>query len=131
MTVLVDTARHAALAKGAAQPAGNGQKLSPGFILASDFAVTFVAVTAVVFIAAAVAASRRARRVTRQADGAPAARRGRRAAARGGRRLMATTARKTGSGTAPPPEPDTSQTGTADGRTRPHRAVPGRHLDRA
>jgi hypothetical protein len=61
VTVVVDTARHAALVKGAAQPAGNGQKLSVHFILASDFAVTFVAVTAVVFIAAAVTA-RRARR---------------------------------------------------------------------
>ena len=82
VTVLVDTARHAALVKGAAQPVSNGQKLSVHFILASDFAVTFVAVTAVVFIAAAVA-SRRARRVTRRADVAPAARRRRSAAARG------------------------------------------------
>jgi hypothetical protein len=82
VTVFVDTVRHAALIKGAAQPMSNGQKLSPGFILACGFTFTFVAVTAVVFIAAAVAASRRARRVTRQ-DGAPAGRRGRRAAARG------------------------------------------------
>jgi hypothetical protein len=78
VTILVDTARHAALVKGTAQPPDGGQKLSLQFILASDFAVTFVAVTAVVFIAA-VAASRRARRVTRP-DGAPA-RRGRRVAA--------------------------------------------------
>jgi hypothetical protein len=82
VTVLVATVRQAALAKAAAQPPGNGQKLSPQFILASDFAVTFVAVTAIVFIAATVAAFRRARRDTRT-DGVPAARRGRRAAARG------------------------------------------------
>lgn len=81
VTVLVDSVRHAALIKGAAQPGSNGQNLSPGFILASDFAVTFVAVTAVVFIAA-VAASRQARRVALP-DGARAARRGRRAAPRG------------------------------------------------
>jgi hypothetical protein len=81
VTVVVATARHAALVKAAAQPPGHGPKLSLQFILASDFAVTFVAVTAVVFIAAAVA-SRRARRVTRP-DSVPAARRGRRAAARG------------------------------------------------
>jgi hypothetical protein len=82
VTAFVDTVRHAALIKGAAQPVAGGQKLSPGFILACDFAVTWVIVTAIVFIAA-VAAARRARRVTRQ-DGVPAARRGRRrAAARG------------------------------------------------
>jgi len=78
VTVLVATARHAALAKADAQPPGGGQKLSPQFILASDFAVTFVAVTVIVFIAATVAAFRRARR-----DAVPAVRRGRRAAARG------------------------------------------------
>ena len=77
VTVLVDTARHAALVKGTAQPPDGGQKLSLQFILASDFAVTFVAVTAVVFIAAAVAASRRARRAA-WPDSTPAARRDRR-----------------------------------------------------
>lgn len=81
VTVLVDTARHAALVKGTAQPPGGGQKMSPGFILASDFAVTFVAVTVVVFIAAVVAASRRARRAA-WPDGVPAARRDRRSRSR-------------------------------------------------
>ncbi len=77
VTVLVATARHAALVKGTAQPPGGGQKMSLQFILASDFAVTFVAVTAVVFIVAAVAASRRARRAA-WPDSTPAARRDRR-----------------------------------------------------
>ena len=76
LTVFVGTVRHAALT-------GNGQKPSPGFSLACDFAVTFVLITAAVFITAAAAASRRARRGGRQAGGTPAARRGRRAAARG------------------------------------------------
>jgi hypothetical protein len=84
LTVFVGTVRHAALARSAAHPV-NGQKLSPGSILAEGFLAAWLVVTVVVYIAAAVVASRRARRLTRQAAAtAPAARRGRRrAAARG------------------------------------------------
>ena len=81
VTVLVATTRHAALVKGAAQPPGGGQKMSLQFVLASDFAVTFVAVTAMVFIVAAVAASRRARRAA-WPDSTSAPRRDRRSRSR-------------------------------------------------
>jgi hypothetical protein len=86
LTVFAGTVRHAALVKSAAQPMGDGQKLSPGFILACGFTGTWAVATAAVFIAAAVLGSRRARRATQQTGGTPAARqgrRGRRAAARG------------------------------------------------
>lgn len=81
LTLWVATVRHAALAASAAQPAGNGQKLSPGAILADGFAGVFIVVTAAVYIAVTVLAVRRDRRAKRR-GAAPAARR-RRGPARG------------------------------------------------
>jgi hypothetical protein len=81
LTALVDTARHAALARNAARPLASGQKVPVGVSLAEGFLATWLIVTVVVFIAAVVVSRRR--RVTQRADGAPAPRRRRSAAARG------------------------------------------------
>jgi len=81
LTVLVDTARHAALARNAARPLASGQKVPAGVSLAEGFLVTWLVVTVVVFIVAVVVSRRR--RVTQRADGAPAPRRRRSTAARG------------------------------------------------
>jgi hypothetical protein len=72
LTVFVGTVRHAALARNAAQPV-NGQKLSPGSILAEGFLATWLVVTVVVFTAAVVVASRRRRRLKRLAAAEAAA----------------------------------------------------------
>jgi hypothetical protein len=68
LTVFVGTVRHDALVKSAAQPLGNGQRLSPGFILACGFTATWVAVTVAVFLMAAVVVARRARRTIRERE---------------------------------------------------------------
>ncbi len=82
LTAWVATVRHAALVHSAAQPVSDGQKLSPGSILADGFTGTFIVATAAVFVISAVAGSRRARRAAPR-DGAPAGRRARRTAVRG------------------------------------------------
>jgi hypothetical protein len=82
LTLWVGTVRHAALVRSAAQPMGDGHKLTHGFILEWGFAGAFVVVTAVVFVVSAVAGKRASRRATRQDGRAPAGRR-RRAGARG------------------------------------------------
>ena len=83
LTLWAGTVRHAALARSAAQPMSDGQKLTPGFILGTGFVGTFVVATAVVFAVSAVLGKRATRRAARQDGGAPAGRRARRAAARG------------------------------------------------
>ncbi len=81
LTIWVGTVRHAALVHSAAQPMSDGQKLSPGAILADGFAGMFIVATAAVGALSVVAGAVRGRRATRQ-DNAPAGRR-RRAATRG------------------------------------------------
>jgi hypothetical protein len=81
LTAWVGTVRHGALVRSAAQPMGDGQKLSPGAILADGFTGLFIVATAAVFIISVVAGAVRGRRAARPSS-APAGRR-RRAAARG------------------------------------------------
>jgi integral membrane sensor domain MASE1 len=78
LTAWAGTARHAALARAAAQPLHNGQHQSVTTILVAGFVFTFAVVTVTV-LAIATAGARRDRR----GANAPAGRRGRRAAARG------------------------------------------------
>jgi hypothetical protein len=83
LTAFVDTVRHAALVKSAAQSAATGHPMSPGFILACGFVATFVVATVVVFTVAALVVARRARRNVRQASSAAPVRGSRSPATRG------------------------------------------------
>jgi hypothetical protein len=82
LTAWVGVVRHAALVASAAQPLRDGQKLTPGFILESGFAATFLVATVAVLAISAVLDARRARRAWRQ-DGSASGRRARRAPVRG------------------------------------------------
>jgi hypothetical protein len=82
LTAWVGVVRHAALVASAAQPLRDGQKLTPGFILESGFAATFLVATVAVLAISAVLDARRARRAWRQ-DGGASGRRARRAPVRG------------------------------------------------